>query len=112
VDLHAGRRETGATLELSFRNAWPDVAFDAPLDRAWTAETLVSGPAKFELAYYGKPTESARGEWRRAWPATARLPELVKIEIETGGERWPPIVIPLRLQPSDATPQWFREAPR
>jgi general secretion pathway protein J len=114
VDVHVAGAAATSRLELSFRNAWPEIELDTPLtDGGWLHESLAAGPARLRARYYGRAAQRDPLAWHDDWAVTDRLPDLVELEIEAPeGVTWPPLVVPLRLQRADAAGQWFREAPR
>jgi general secretion pathway protein J len=54
------------------------------------------------FSYRGRDTRGARTGWLDAWPWPARLPEAIRIDLNSAGPvAWFPQVVALRLELSD-----------
>jgi general secretion pathway protein J len=70
-------------------------AADGAFGRAW----LLGDVRLFELAYYGQIDGDTEPDWHAEWLEQTRLPQLVRIRLETSTQSWPDLVAPLPSQP-------------
>ncbi len=72
----------------------------SPLDRdiaagAYGRTVLLPQVERFELAYFGVPEGENEPEWLEDWSYNRRLPQNVRIGLDTPAEAWPDAVISL-----------------
>lgn len=70
---------------------------------AWgQPQLLLEGVRDLQFSYRGRDTRGARTGWLKNWPWPSRLPEAVRIDLNSDGPvAWFPQVVALRLELSD-----------
>jgi general secretion pathway protein J len=70
---------------------------------AWgQPQVLFEGVRDVQFSYRGRDTRGARTGWMNHWPWPARLPEAIRIDLNSDGPvAWFPQVVALRLELSD-----------
>ena len=59
---------------------------------------LIEGVKSFEIGYYGAENENADSQWTSEWTNPLRMPQLIKLTVQTeNGHDVPPMVVSLRL---------------
>ena len=59
-------------------------------------EPLANGISRGRFRYYGRKVDQGSGEWSDQWHVAGRMPELVSVELERGGETWLLVQTPIR----------------
>lgn len=86
VTFRTERAGEGLALVMDAR---PELAGDA----AQRSERLLTQLKRFKISYFGQASRAAPAIWHDNWPASARLPSLIRIEAELEDGRWPPLTI-------------------
>ncbi|BCU05676.1 prepilin-type N-terminal cleavage/methylation domain-containing protein [Allochromatium tepidum] len=68
-------------------------------DGAFGRALLLKDVSRFELAYHGLADGDSEPDWHEEWLEQTRLPNLVRIRLETTEQSWPDIVVALPDQP-------------
>jgi hypothetical protein len=82
---------TGAQRQLLFRQ-YP---FKGDFTQAGNVSEaqMLTGDFSAAFSYFGSPQPSASPAWFDSWPSDRRLPDLVQVRIQAGGETsWPAII--------------------
>jgi general secretion pathway protein J len=59
---------------------------------------LIEGVKSFEIGYFGAENETVEAEWKGEWTHASRMPQLIKITVQTdNGRDVPPLLVNLRL---------------
>ncbi|MHB1059429.1 MAG: prepilin-type N-terminal cleavage/methylation domain-containing protein [Rhodanobacter sp.] len=96
-DGHGGLR-----LELSLALLPPD---GQPPQALGEPQVLLDGIAQGGFSYRGVDQQGAAVPWGPAWADGRLLPQLVRIELQARGTAtWPPLDVPLRVNPAQAGP--------
>ena len=97
-DGHGGLR-----LELSLALLPPD---GQPPQALGEPQVLLDHIAQGGFSYRGVDRQGAAVPWAPSWPDGRLLPQLVRIELQAGGTAtWPPLDVPLRVNPVQAGPR-------
>jgi general secretion pathway protein J len=96
-------------LTMRYRDAWPDTPFTEP-DSSWSSRSLLSGVRRVRWRYFGAPNNDPVARWTDEWRGRDRLPELIRVELERGGETTT-LAAEVRVQTAVAQPALFRERP-
>jgi general secretion pathway protein J len=92
-DGHASYR-----LEVTLALLPPDGGDPQPLGEP---EVLLRGIRKGAISYRGMDDQNRPGDWQDSWTDGRRMPSLVRIALEAGGNvAFPTLVAPIRIDPS------------
>jgi general secretion pathway protein J len=92
-DGHASYR-----LEVALALLPPDGGDPQPLGEP---EVLLRGIRKGAISYRGMDDQNRPGDWQDAWTDGRRMPSLVRIALDVGGNvAFPTLVAPIRIDPS------------
>lgn len=85
-------------LEVTLALLPPDGGDPQPLGEP---EVLLRGIGKGTFAYRGMDDQNRPGDWQDTWTDSRRMPSLVRIALEVGGNvAFPTLVAPIRIDPS------------
>lgn len=84
-------------LQVTFARLSPDGGELKPMDKP---EVLLRGIRKGVFTYRGRDLERKDTGWRVQWTRGARLPDLVRVELDLEHGRWPTLTVPLRVDTS------------
>ncbi|MBK1717426.1 general secretion pathway protein GspJ [Thiocystis violacea] len=68
-------------------------------DGAFGRTLLLEEASRFEVSYHGLVDGETDPAWHEEWLEQTRLPELVRIRLETNSQSWPDLVFALPSQP-------------
>lgn len=87
--------QSGLRLELSSDGISPTGAAHGV---GFAPEPMAAGIARGRFRYYGRQSEQGPGAWSNEWHIAGRMPELVSVELERGGdgETWLLVQTPIR----------------
>lgn len=89
---------SGYRLEVALALLPPDGGDPQPLGEP---EVLLRGIGKGTFAYRGMDDQNRPGDWQDTWTDTRRMPSLVRIALDVGGNMaFPTLVAPIRIDPS------------
>jgi general secretion pathway protein J len=114
LQVDADDRETTSALILSYRNAWPEVAFERATDSSeWRRTLLMRDVSDVRFRYFGSDDEEQPPAWSDSWVDRQNLPSLVEVAVDfTDGRSWPALSIAVRTPTAAGQPRLARSARR
>ncbi len=89
--------QDGLRLELSSDGMSPTGASHGV---GFAPEPLVTGITHGRFRYYGRQNDKSAAEWSSQWHVAGRMPELIAVELERGGDPWLLVQTPVRQSPT------------
>ena len=111
LELRAEIQSGSPKLVFYYRDAWPDVPFDARVDAAWERRELVESPETVRFRFFGSPDDQSPPGWRDEWSGSDRLPQLIEVGVaQSDARHWPPLIAAVRTPSAAGQMRLFREA--
>jgi general secretion pathway protein J len=110
VQLSSEADTASSALLLRYVSASPETPFVAP-NANWHVHPLLPKVRRLRYAYYGDTGDDAPPQWHDEWRDHDRLPELIRVELESASGVSNRFVTEVRVRTAIAQGALFREPP-